>query len=71
MRFILYLIGETGISGFSQFKPTGRHFGGIFSKPTWERFAQHAPAALASLCVEADEPQGATEEAVAAIKRGG
>ena len=55
----------------TQFQPTGRHFGGILSKPTWERFAKHAPAAIATLCLVVDEPPGATEEAVAAIKRGG
>jgi hypothetical protein len=54
----------------SEFQPTGRRFGGIFSKPTWERFAQHAPAAIATLYTEVDEPPGATEEAVAAIIRG-
>ncbi len=54
----------------SDFLPTGRRFGGIFSKPSWERFAQHAPAAIATLSVEADEPPGATEEAVAMIKQG-
>jgi hypothetical protein len=55
----------------AEFRPTGRHFGGIFSKPTWERFAKIAPAGLAILEIEGDEPPGATEDAVAMIKRGG
>jgi hypothetical protein len=54
-----------------QFRPTGRHFGGIFSKPTWERFAKLASTGLTTLDIEIDEPPGATEEAVAMIKRGG
>ena len=54
-----------------QFRPTGRHFGGLFSKPSWDRFAKQAPAAIATLCIEVDEPPGATEAAVAMIKRGG
>jgi hypothetical protein len=53
-----------------EFQPAGRHFGGLYSKPSWERFAKIAPSAITTLCTEADEPQGATEEAVAAIKRG-
>jgi hypothetical protein len=55
----------------AQFRPAGRHFGGLFSKPSWERFAKHAPAFLAALDVSVEEPPGATEEAVAMIKRGG
>ena len=53
----------------AEFQPTGRHFGGLFSKRTWERFAKHVPSGLAVLAVSADEPPDATEEAVAAIKR--
>jgi hypothetical protein len=55
----------------TQFRPVERHFGGLFSKPSWERFAKHAPAAIATLDIEVDEPPGATEAAVAAIKQRG
>jgi hypothetical protein len=55
----------------AQFRPAGRRFGGLFSKPSWERFAKQAPAALATLDVSVDEPPGATEAAVAAIKQRG
>jgi hypothetical protein len=48
-----------------------RHFGGLFSKPSWERFAKHAPAAIATLDLEVDEPPGATEAAIAALKQRG
>ena len=55
----------------NQFRPVGRLFGGLFSKPLWERFAKGAPPMLAALDVSVEEPPGATEEAVAAIKRRG
>jgi hypothetical protein len=55
----------------SQFRPTGRHFGGIFSKPTWERFARLAAREGAIRDSDGDEPPGATEAAIAMIKRGG
>ena len=29
--------------GIREFRPTGRHFGGLFSKATWERFAKTCP----------------------------
>jgi hypothetical protein len=55
----------------AQFRPMGRRYGGIFSKPTWERFAKHITPTLAALDVSVDEPPGATEQAVAAIKQRG
>ncbi len=55
----------------AQFRPTGRRYGGIFSKPTWERFAKHVPPALANLDISIDEPPGATEGAIAALKQRG
>ena len=55
----------------NQFHSVGRHFGGLFSKPSWERFAKHVTPTLAALDVSVEEPPGATEEAVAATKRRG
>ena len=55
----------------SQFRPTGRRYGGIFSKPTWERFAKHVPPALATPDISVDEPSGATERAIADLKQRG
>jgi hypothetical protein len=52
-----------------QFRPTGRHYGGLFSKPTWERFAREAPPALAILEIPDEEPYEPSE-AVAAHERG-
>ena len=31
----------------AEFKPTGRHFGGVYSKSTWSRFMNNLPGALA------------------------
>ena len=53
----------------AQFKPTGRHFGGVYSKFTWSRFMDNLPGALAIHSVPDSEPAGATDEAVALIKR--
>jgi hypothetical protein len=50
------------------FRPTGRDFGGLFPKPTWERFAKVAPAGLAILAMGDDEPVGVAEEFITAIK---
>jgi hypothetical protein len=52
------------------FRPTGRHFGGLFSKATWERFAKTAPGMIAVLCKDDDEPFGEADEALATIERG-
>lgn len=52
------------------FRPTGRHFGGLFSKATWEQFVKKAPGMIAALRWD-DEPLGETEAALAAIERGG
>jgi hypothetical protein len=53
----------------AEYRPTGRHFGGIFSQPGWERFMKTLPAALATQEVPDNEPPGATEESVNAVKR--
>ncbi len=55
----------------ARFQPVGRHFGGLFSKSSWERFASGVLAARKFLEIPDDEPPEATERAVAAIKRGG
>jgi hypothetical protein len=55
----------------AQFRLTGRHYGGIFSKPTWERFAKLASTGLATLDIGTDEPVEAPEEAIALIPQGG
>jgi hypothetical protein len=52
-----------------QFQPMGRQFGGLFSKPSWERFAKHVTPTLTALDVSVEEPPGATEAAVAATRR--
>jgi hypothetical protein len=54
----------------AQFRPVERHFGGLFSKPSWERFAKLASTGLATRDIEEFEPPGATEAAVAMIKQG-
>jgi hypothetical protein len=57
----------------AQFRPTGRHYGGIFSKPTWERFAKLAATGLATLDIGTNEhePVRTPEDAVALIPQGG
>ena len=50
------------------YRPTGRDFGGLFPKATWERFAKRAPSALAILAIGDDEPAQAAEEVVTAMK---
>ena len=50
------------------YRPTGRHFGGLFPKDVWERFAKTAPSALAILAIGDEEPAEAIEEVVTAIE---
>jgi hypothetical protein len=52
----------------TEYRPTGRDFGGLFSKSSWERFAKEVPAAIAFLELGDDEPVGPTEEVVTAIE---
>jgi hypothetical protein len=52
----------------TEFRPTGKHFGGVYSRSSWARFVKNLPAALAVLAVPDRERPGATDEAVAAIK---
>jgi hypothetical protein len=53
----------------SEYRPTGKHFGGVYSRSSWARFFEHLPAALDVVNVPDREPPGATDEAVAAIKQ--
>jgi hypothetical protein len=55
----------------TEFQPTGKHFGGIYSRSTWSRFMSNLPGALAVQKVPDTEPPGATDEAVSAIRRRG
>lgn len=52
------------------YRPTGRHFGGLFSRAAWKRFAKTAPGIIGALCAGDDEPDSEVEEALAAIERG-
>jgi hypothetical protein len=54
--------------GPSGYQPTGRDFGGLFPKATWERFAKIAPNALRILAIGDDEPVDATKEVVGALE---
>ena len=55
----------------AEFHPTDKHFAGIFSRSSWDRLMKILPARLAHAEVPDTEPPGATEEAVAALKRRG
>jgi hypothetical protein len=59
---------DIGVKGF---RPTGRRFGGLYSKATWERIMRHAPGIIAALCIEDDEPSADIEQAFATIEQGG
>jgi hypothetical protein len=54
----------------TEFRDTGMNFGGVFSKTSWDRFATVLPGALAATAVDVDEPPGATDEAIRALKAG-
>ena len=53
----------------TEFRPTGKHFGGVYSRSSWGRFVRNLPAVLAVAGVPDRECSGATDEAVAAIKQ--
>jgi hypothetical protein len=55
----------------TEFRPTGKHFGGVYSRTTWARFMKNLPTSLAVQDLPDTEPPGATDAAVAMIKRGG
>jgi len=52
----------------AEFQQTGMSFGGVFSRTAWERFAKSLPATLAEPDPAEEEPPGATDAAVQAIK---
>lgn len=52
------------------YRPTGRHFGGLFTKALWERFVKTAPGMISRLRWDEDALDE-TEEALTAIERGG
>lgn len=52
-----------------EYRPTGKMFGGVFSKTSWERFLRGLPGVLAIYDIPDDERPGATDEAIAAVKR--
>lgn len=55
-----------------EFRPTGKNFGGVFSKSSWERFVKSLMAAMPTLMIDDnDEPPGATEATISALKRKG
>ena len=47
----------------TSFRPTGKDFGGVFSKETWERFQKKIPAWLADLAIPDIDTPAAMEEA--------
>lgn len=51
-----------------QFIPTGRSFGGFFSRKAWERFQSNLPTLLAHYTVPDDDPPGAHDEAMRLIR---
>jgi hypothetical protein len=56
--------------GLKEYRPTGRNFGGVLPKATWEPMAKTAPGLIKALCTGDDDPIGDTQEPVAAIERG-
>jgi hypothetical protein len=46
----------------AQFQPTGKNFGGVYSRITWERFLKILPGALAIQAIPDDDPPGAIVE---------
>jgi hypothetical protein len=55
----------------AQFQEAGKRFGGVFSKSAWERFSKGLEASKSFFEIPDDEPPGATEAAISALKREG
>ncbi len=55
----------------AEFQPTGKNFGGIYSRSTWARLTRSLAASTAVEDVPDTEPPGATDEAIALINRRG
>ena len=53
-----------------QFQPTGRNFGGVLSRTSWERFRREVESTLRAQDVPDDDPPGAMEEALRNIRGG-
>jgi hypothetical protein len=53
-----------------EFEPTGKKFGGIFSKTSWERFMKALTAAEEILSIPDNDPPEAVDEAIRAIREG-
>jgi hypothetical protein len=53
----------------SKFQPTGKHFGGMYSKLAWARLMKNLPSSLAFQVFPETEPPGATDEALELISR--
>jgi hypothetical protein len=51
-----------------EFRPTGRRFGGVYSRSTWERFVKTLPATLEFLRIPDGEPQDAAHDTVNGVK---
>lgn len=51
-----------------EFQPTGKNFGGIYSKAAWERFQKFLLAELAIRAIPDDDPPGAMDEAIRSIR---
>jgi hypothetical protein len=52
----------------AEFRPTGKRFGGVYSRTTWERFVKNMPATLAVLGVLAGESPPAIDDTVGVSK---
>jgi hypothetical protein len=57
--------------GIKEFRPTGRHFGGLFSKASWERYTKTAPGLIAVLCEGDGDSLDDADEALATVEQGG
>jgi hypothetical protein len=55
---------------YAGYQDTSRSFGGLFSRASWERFAPELKKELAKPVIAIDEPPGATEMALQALRRG-
>jgi hypothetical protein len=51
-----------------EFQPTGKNFGGVFSRTSWERFLKVLPGALAIQAIPDDDPPAAMDEAIRNIR---
>jgi hypothetical protein len=52
----------------AEFQPTGKNFGGVYSRTSWQRFLKMLPADLAIQAIPDDDPPGAMDEAIRGIR---